>query len=81
MKKNTMVRVQLEILEFPVNEDEPLEILVWGSDADQPWRRIIGKLESTSDQVWDILTNDKPVLYHYSYNLSIIRNSKIFYHL
>ncbi len=57
-KKNTMVRVQLEILEFPVNEDESLEILVWGSDADQPWRRIIGKLESTSDQVWDILTND-----------------------
>jgi len=57
-KKRTMVGVQLEILEFPIDEDEPLEILVWASDADQPWRRVIGKLEPTSDQVWDILTND-----------------------
>lgn len=53
-----MVGVQLEILEFPTAEDETLEILIWASNADQPWRRIIGKLKPTSDQVWDVLTND-----------------------
>lgn len=57
-KKRTMVGVQLEILKFQKKKDELLEILVWASDADQPWRRIIGKLEPTSNQVWDVLTND-----------------------
>jgi hypothetical protein len=57
-KKRTMVGVQLEILEFPRAKNEPIEVLVWGSNSDQPWWRIIGKLEPTSDQVWDVLTND-----------------------
>jgi len=57
-KKRTLIRVQLEMLEFPVSETEPLEVLVWASDSDQPWRRIIGKPDPTVDQVWDVLTND-----------------------
>ena len=57
-KKRTMVGVQLEILKFPTTKSEPIEVLVWASGLDLPWRRIIGKLEPPSDQVWDVLTND-----------------------
>ena len=57
-KKRTLIGVQLEILEFPTSEEEPLEVLVWASNSDQPWRRIIGNLDPTTDQVWDVLTND-----------------------
>ena len=57
-KKRTLIRVQLEILEFPTSETEPLEVLVWASDSKQSWRRIIGNLDPTVKQVWDVLTND-----------------------
>ena len=57
-KKRTLVGVQIEILKFPQAEDNPLEILIWGSNTEKPWRRIIGKLNSSSDSFWDVLTND-----------------------
>ena len=46
------------MLAFPTSETEPLEMLVWSSNSDHPWRRVIGKLDSFTDQVWDVLTND-----------------------
>ena len=57
-KKRTLIGVQMEILKFPQAEDSPLEILVWGSKTDKPWRRIIGKLDSSCDSFWNVLTND-----------------------
>jgi hypothetical protein len=57
-KKRTLIGVQIEIVKFPQAEDNPLEILVWGSNTEKPWRRIIGKPDSSSGGFWDILTND-----------------------
>lgn len=57
-KKRTLIGVQLEILEFPTSEKDPLELLIWASDIYQPWRRIIGKLDQSTDQVWDVMTNN-----------------------
>lgn len=57
-KKRTLVRIQLEMLEFPTSETEPLEVLVWSSNSDHPWRRVIGRANPLTDQVWDVLTND-----------------------
>ena len=57
-KKRTLIGVQLEMLNFPQAENSPLEMLVWGSTTEQPWRRIIGKLNSSSNRFWDVLTND-----------------------
>ena len=58
LKKRTLIGVQIEILNFPQAQDSPLEILVWGSKTDKPWRRIIGKLNSSSNIFWNVLTND-----------------------
>ena len=56
-KKKQFIGTQLEILEFPVPENSPIEITVWASKGDTPWRRIIGKIDSKDDQIWDVLTN------------------------
>lgn len=57
-KKRTLIGVQIEILDFPQKEGTPIEIQVWGSNTEKPWRRIIGKLDSSTDTYWDVLTND-----------------------
>lgn len=57
-KKRTLIGVQLEILKFPQYENTPLEILVWGSKTEIPWRRIIGKPDPISNKVWDVLTGN-----------------------
>ncbi|PWI47439.1 hypothetical protein CEE45_11525 [Candidatus Heimdallarchaeota archaeon B3_Heim] len=57
-KKRTLIGVQMEIIKFPQAENSPLEILVWGSKTEKPWRRIIGKLDSSNDSFWNVLTNN-----------------------
>jgi hypothetical protein len=57
-KKRTLIGVQLELLEFPMSENEPIELLVWPSGNDHPWRRIIGIPDPTTGKVWDVLTGD-----------------------
>jgi hypothetical protein len=63
-KKRTLVGVQLEMLDFPTSKNNIIEMLVWGSKSNQPWRRIIGRLDPVKSELWDVLTNDwllKPV--------------------
>jgi hypothetical protein len=57
-KKRTLIGVQLEILEFPKTEGEPLEILVWSMGNDYPWRRIIGIPDPITGKRWDVLTGE-----------------------
>jgi hypothetical protein len=57
-KKRTLIGVQQELLTFPSPDNEPLEILIWASGTEIPWKRIIGKLEPSDDKCWDVLTCD-----------------------
>jgi len=57
-KRRTLVNVQLELLEFPSSKNKPLEILVWASGVNKPWRRIIGIPNPTTGKTWDVLTGD-----------------------
>lgn len=57
-KRRTLVGAQLELLNFPADPGEPLEMLVWKKGYDRPWRRIIGQAIAANPHVWDVLTND-----------------------
>ncbi|MHA1330716.1 MAG: hypothetical protein ACTSR2_06540, partial [Candidatus Hodarchaeales archaeon] len=57
-KRKTLIGVQMEILDFPQEENTPLEVLIWGSNTDRPWRRIIGRPDLSYDGIWDVFTND-----------------------
>ena len=57
-KRRTLVKAQLELLNFPTSPDNPLEILVWPKNMIYLWRRIIGKTPDAPEQVWDFLTGN-----------------------
>ncbi|MHA1332452.1 MAG: transposase, partial [Candidatus Hodarchaeales archaeon] len=57
-KRKTLIGVQMEILDFPRDDNTPIEVLVWGSNTDKPWRRIIGRPDLSHDGIWDVFTND-----------------------
>lgn len=57
-KKRMFRRKQFEILNFPNEKSQPLEILIHVENNKDPWRRIIGKLNTTDKKFWDVLTNN-----------------------
>ncbi len=57
-KNRTLIGIQLEILDFPKSENEPLELLVWSSSNNQPWRRIIGIPDPITGKIWDVFTGN-----------------------
>ncbi|MHA1228727.1 MAG: hypothetical protein ACTSPV_18530, partial [Candidatus Hodarchaeales archaeon] len=66
-KRKTLIGVQMEILNFPRDDNTPIEVLVWGSNTDKPWCRIIGRPNLSPERTLgdrDLLPMAKTTYHH-----------------
>ncbi|MHA1973328.1 MAG: hypothetical protein ACTSW1_10055, partial [Candidatus Hodarchaeales archaeon] len=71
-KRRALIGVQMEIIDFPLGENAPVEVMVWSSNANKPWCRIIGKPNLSHDGIWDVLCHSLLVSHLITHHLALL---------